>query len=875
MHRNTSSSAPDAGDRATDGVAGQAEDASKSFADPLNFTELLALLGYRPGEQISVGHAAAGKGAKFFTTVVPWEQAPDEAARHPGGNCWWGANPVEGVKPGRRGTVEQVTRLVALVADLDLKADGLASDEAIDKVITELSDILGAWPTVMINSGHGRQPLWLLDPDDPATDLAVGDNRADARALYRRFIRLVRAVAERHGGDVDSTCDLSRVWRVADTLNVKDPDHPVRVTAYRDLGPVPGDPDSGDLLTVEHVREVLDAQDIPEYSEDRELLGEVVLAPDEWETGGKTCNYVAQMLDAWRKEGPKKRIGRHPTLLARAVRLTCAQRIGHIDAADFARTKKAIEAQFTAWCVNGVCGEKREVAENEIKDVWTWATKKVAAMSDDRCREELAGKDGQPHWHADLDDIDLVGEIMKDEQQQQTTGSSSTPTATPSSSSSSSTNLPPSVDVAGLWDRPELRHLHTYAESKLVEPLGALGATLSRMLAMLHPHYVLPGVVVGPGSLNFYCTLVGRSGAGKGGPDAVAEAAFLPVTGSVELPPEALNEWIDPLSGEELYTAELGSGEGFGHAYVRPDKKTKELRQVRTSVLYLSPEIDWLRGVGGRQQSTLIPVLRKAWSGEGLNPQYAAADKRVRLAKHSYRVALTVGVQPERADVLLDDADGGLPQRFIWMPVASADAPDEEPETPEPMRIRIPLPPAGITPLVVCPEAVAEIKAAGRRRRRGEGDDLDTHALFCREKVAAGLALLNGHLITQGVTLEDWELAGLVMKVSDATRNWVVDVRRREQAQANRARGEAEAERELVKRSVTEQAELKRVVDRIHAFLTREKDWVTYGKVRAAVREELRKWTDDALTVLVTVGQIDHEDHEYHGQMTTRYRSRS
>src|SRR4051812_24590122 len=76
----------------------------------------------------------------------------------------------------------------------------------------------------------------------------------------------------------------------------------------------------------------------------------------------------------------------------------------------------------------------------------------------------------------------------------------------------------------------------------------------------------------------------------------------------------------------------------------------------------------------------------------------------------------------------------------------------------------------GQTKVMVCAEANEEITDAHWRRSRGEGDALDGHALYTRLKVAAALAVLDGHLGAKGVTAEDWRLAGVLMAVSDATR---------------------------------------------------------------------------------------------------------
>jgi hypothetical protein len=66
------------------------------------------------------------------------------------------------------------------------------------------------------------------------------------------------------------------------------------------------------------------------------------------------------------------------------------------------------------------------------------------------------------------------------------------------------------------------------------------------------------------------------------------------------------------------------------------------------------------------------------------------------------------------------------------------------------------------------PHAVTDIiRDAHIARARGIGDALDGHALFTREKVAAALAVLDGR---DAMTLEDWELSGVVMTMSNRTR---------------------------------------------------------------------------------------------------------
>ena len=79
--------------------------------------------------------------------------------------------------------------------------------------------------------------------------------------------------------------------------------------------------------------------------------------------------------------------------------------------------------------------------------------------------------------------------------------------------------------------------------------------------------------------------------------------------------------------------------------------------------------------------------------------------------------------------------------------------------------------------------AAAHIRAERARDNRGELDPLDSHAAYCREKLAYGLAVLDGRV---DMTVEDWELAGVAEAVSRHTRSWVasqLEAARTEQAE--------------------------------------------------------------------------------------------
>ncbi len=162
-----------------------------------------------------------------------------------------------------------------------------------------------------------------------------------------------------------------------------------------------------------------------------------------------------------------------------------------------------------------------------------------------------------------------------------------------------------------------------------------------------------------------------------------------------------------------------------------------------------------------------MPILRSAWSGEQLSFAYADPTKALKVDSRAYRCALLLGVQPTKAGPLLEDADGGTPQRFLWVPVTDPDMPRTRSKAPEPIVWDRKFPTVARYEMPVCEEAVDAIDEAHWQRSRGEGDPLDGHKLYTRLKVAAALALLDKRL---EVTADDWRLAGRIMAKSDATR---------------------------------------------------------------------------------------------------------
>jgi hypothetical protein len=408
--------------------------------------------------------------------------------------------------------------------------------------------------------------------------------------------------------------------------------------------------------------------------------------------------------------------------------------------------------------------------------------------------------------------------------------------------------------------RPSLEYLRDFARARRVSPWAMLGVTLARVVCATKPFVQLPAIIGSWASLNMLIGLVGPSGGGK---DTATKAAR-----------DALDV------GHAFLTAPLGSGEGLSHMFMKETKSGPE--QYNDAALVTVGEIDTMTALKNRQASTVMAQIRQAAMGEQLGFFYVDTAKRMMVPEHSYRLCLIAGIQPLRAASLLDDADGGTPQRFVWLPVTDPDAPDIAPPLPTPMVWESPPwnqimgeSSGGRDRVVldVCNTARDTIIAAHLARTRGQdGEALNGHALLTRLKVSASLALLQGRAV---VTDEDWDLAGTVMTVSDRTRGGVVDVLRGEAGKNNKAQAEAEASRTIVVQERLHEAAVARVARSVKRVLARAgSSAIARAKVRQGISNRDRQHFDSALAALVLAGDVVEEEFEYQGQTGVHYRLR-
>ena len=393
------------------------------------------------------------------------------------------------------------------------------------------------------------------------------------------------------------------------------------------------------------------------------------------------------------------------------------------------------------------------------------------------------------------------------------------------------------------WDaRPVLAHIREFALSRMMPPWAVLGNCILRVLATIPPYVVLPPIIGGYGSLNLFAALVAPSGMGKGGSDRAAK--------------DAIHFLTDDLLG--IYTAPVGSGEGIAHQYAHRTKNGIE--RDRDAVLFEVPEVDTLTALGGRQGSTLLSQLRLAFSGERLGFGYADAIKRIPIEADSYRLCLSVGVQPERAGPILWDADGGTPQRFIWLPAKDTDITvANRPETPPPLVIeKQEFERNGLYSkfhVLPIPEPVVQfILEHQEKRHAGDSDALDAHSIFAREKVAQALTFLDQR---QEMTLEDWELSGVIMMMSKLTRDRVEISLAAKQTKI----AEIRAKRQASTETIIETAKVEQALARVSTIICRHarsdsNGGVAWNDVKKSLASRDREWFEEAVERLVTDGLV-------------------
>ncbi|NDV08113.1 DUF3987 domain-containing protein [Rhodococcus sp. IEGM 248] len=542
----------------------------------------------------------------------------------------------------------------------------------------------------------------------------------------------------------------------------------------------------------------------PEIDSDQPLGEEPVSNVEDWGFAAGTCRYVSTMVHGWATDRPTG--GRHQWALSRCVRVAAAHRLGCITATDLRMALRCIETALSHWCE--VVGPKRDLHPDEVGSAFRWAVARVETFTERRARDELGRH---------------------------------------KSCSGETSEQGASAPADGFWELTStLRHTRDFARARRVSPWAMLGVALANVVTTIPPTVQIPPLVGGRASLNLFVGLVGDSGQGKGAVEKAAKDAFL----------------FGP-----IYSTGIGSGEGINHKYARYDKDRGSVLQ-RTAVLFSVPEIDSLAALGQRNAATLLPQLRKGWCGEELSFAYAAKEKDLLVPEHAYRMTLVAGIQRGKAGALIDDSDGGTPQRFIWLPTLDPGAPEVKPPAPEPFDltgIACGWPSSGADAylasayqpyeIALPEEAVALVDRDRLAKLKGESTDsaLDGHLGLCRIKVAVALALLHS---CRTVTSEFWAMSKDVMSVSQATRADVEKHLADRVDRDNRARGRADGVRAVEADGVREDAETTRAAKAVRHKLEKLGGEGTPGEVKRGLHSRYRVHFEGALDRLVGAGAV-------------------
>ncbi|OZE31528.1 MULTISPECIES: bifunctional DNA primase/polymerase [unclassified Rhodococcus (in: high G+C Gram-positive bacteria)] len=412
------------------------------------------------------------------------------------------------------------------------------------------------------------------------------------------------------------------------------------------------------------------------------------------------------------------------------------------------------------------------------------------------------------------------------------------------------------------------KHIRDQARDRLVSPWSALFVALMHAILSI-PYWVrLPAIVGGEASFNSMLALVGGSGGGKGVSDSVTDFVQF-----VDDPMAARFDGTDQTMADAVTAIAPGSGEALSVAFrdlrdvVTTDDKGKEIRTkkfvtIRRAALFSFAEVDSTTALMQRNSSTLSAELRKMWDGKSIGVHTKTVERRSSVEAFSYRAAATFGVQPERAEALLDGEDGGLPQRLLWAGTADPHIPDDDGEG-ERSKLDVPIPGWGrpsdgyVTMTVAQPihDQIRRDRRAVLKGTKGALTGLHSHRNLVRLKLAAAVAVLHGR---GDVSEADWEFAEALLTHSDRVRASVQRAVGDAAKQRSTARGVADAHREQGRAAETSRR-IQKAADGTAAWLRkRPAGPVTRGDIQRAAKSgsDRRLYLDECLTALIDDGVI-------------------
>lgn len=399
---------------------------------------------------------------------------------------------------------------------------------------------------------------------------------------------------------------------------------------------------------------------------------------------------------------------------------------------------------------------------------------------------------------------------------------------------------PPKADF---WTRrPALRHAHKVARQTTTAPWAVLGSAIQRTLHTV-PYTIGYRTYLGDAPLNSLVAFVGPTGGGKTLTQGVVRRAF------------DFNDdlfWTEPI--------EPGSGESMPDFYqcmvteADPDGKKVKAKgwrdPVNHSQMFAFDEIGMAEQRAGRTGGgTLLEFMKQGWSGSAFGRVLAKGEGTM-LASGTYRFGLHIAVQPARAEMLFTPQaiSGGLPSRFLWFSTVDPKARAEQDDSP---LARYALPRViwdGVQSINALPEMNAAHRESNLSRHEGTSDELESHALLTRAKVAVALAVMDGRTY---LNEEDWEISAEVMAHSAETRANIQKVLAAEAGKEIARAGKAQGTKTAIATEVQENHLVQKVAARIQEL--RELGIPDDGgkdSIKRRLRGDQRKLWDEAVALL-------------------------
>lgn len=796
--------------------------------------------------------------------------------------------------PGRRGGADLSHALPGLWADVDYGTVGHALTTCtpgcqethrhqwypLPPDMDEARRIIGESglpePTLIIASGGGLYPLWLLSEPAIITDA----NRADIADLSARWQAVIKAAANRLGYEYGDVGDLARVLRIPGTINRKAGRERMCGTAEY----------NGTAYTLDELRKIAESIEVPEPEKParaRALArgttpGQQVPQPNHLfqqpgqRTGVSPLDALAEAIDWAELFEPRGltfafshtvdgspaecwvRRGASSAYSVRAFEWTCINFSTNY-------TELPVGVPLTkpeVWALWNHGGYDHAAMSAAAKDLINAAggnpnASPAARSLPPRVLEHIRLRCGITPYRNPIEDL----VVSTSGNNAAAGGAADTSVGTAGSGAGGAADT--SVGTAGggagetpriilpgdFWDaRPVLAHIRRAAHARSRSADAVLGGLLARLASLL-PHTIAVDTGVGGDlvSLNFYTAIVGPPGSGK------SSSASIPAR---LLPAPPLLDYRDGLP--------IGSGEGIAAAYMgdvvvetgRFDRNgdpvtTTEYGQARHNALFYIDEGESLiRLMRERNGSTLGETIRRGWTGDTLGQANAKKETRRIIPAGSYCLGLVVAFQPDSALPLLDEAPLGTPQRFLWVSAIDPSIPDDFVAPPSPLALNLAIFQYGSNrgfgdkPRMSFPTGILrKLHAEDRARQRGQAtiEQIDAHKPLMLVKVACLLAILDDRL---DVTEEDWELAHVVWGTSCVIRDGLIERGRRLAAAERERQTRLYAEREVRAHEAKVASDVARwIARRVHDA----GQSVTRGSLNKRLPSRDRGYLDEAL----------------------------